>query len=406
TILYFDHTASMSGGEIALLHLLQALDRARYVPLVVLGIDGPLAQRLQAMGIETLVLPLDPQVAQTRKDSLKGGGLLRLGSLGRSLRYALRLARLMRSRQVDLVHTNSLKADILGGIAARLAGVPVIWHVRDRIADDYLPALAARGFRLLCRLLPHYIIANSHATLQTLSTPPHGGAAVIHSGVVRSSLRVVHDGVPDPVLSASSEVGGRSPVIGLVGRISPWKGQHIFISAASAVVKRYPTARFEIIGSALFGEEAYEREVRSQVQGLGLEGCVEFTGFCEDVQSRMQGLDILVHASTTGEPFGQVVVEGMVLGKPVVATNGGGVPEIVLDGETGVLVPMGDAVSMAEAICGLLADPARAQAMGLAARNRALDHFTVDLAAQKVQQVYDLFCKPGSRGKPDSAIGV
>src|SRR5579871_2186053 len=102
----------------------------------------------------------------------------------------------------------------------------------------------------------------------------------------------------------------------------------------------------------------------------------------------MQGLDILVHASTTGEPFGQVVVEGMVLGKPVVATNGGGVPEIVLDGETGVLVPMGDAVSMAEAICGLLADPARAQAMGLAARNRALSCFSIDRTVSKVEAIY------------------
>src|SRR5262249_9015542 len=156
-------TASMSGGEIALLHLLQALDRSRYVPLVVLGEEGPLVERLNALGMETLVLPLDKRVAQTKKDSLTSSALLRFGALWRSMGYSLRLARLMRTRKVDLVHTNSLKADILGGIAARLARVPVIWHVRDRIADDYLPALAARGFRLLCRLLPHYIIANSQA---------------------------------------------------------------------------------------------------------------------------------------------------------------------------------------------------------------------------------------------------
>src|SRR5207302_666535 len=157
-------------------------------------------------------------------------------------------------------------------------------------------------------------------------------------------------------LPTASETGVVSPVIGLVGRISHWKGQHIFIAAAAQVVKRFPSARFEIIGSALFGESAYEEEVRSQVKSLGLEGVVTFTGFCEEVLVRIQGLDILVHASTIGEPFGQVVVEGMVLGKPVVATNGGGVPEIVVNGETGVLVEMGDATAMAEAICGLLAD--------------------------------------------------
>jgi glycosyltransferase involved in cell wall biosynthesis len=294
----------------------------------------------------------------------------------------------MRTRKVDLVHTNSLKADILGGIAARLARVPVIWHVRDRIADDYLPALAARGFRLLCRLLPHYIIANSQATLSTLSTPSPERATVIHSGIARPPLRVVHDGIPDPVLPCSSEGEAHTPVIGLVGRISPWKGQHIFIEAASQIRQRFPTARFEIIGSALFGEEAYERQVRAQVAEAGLSEAVEFTGFCEDVMGRIQGLDILVHASTVGEPFGQVVVEGMVLGKPVVATNGGGVPEIVLDGETGILVPMGDASSMAEAVCALLSDPHRAQKMGTAARNRALEHFSIEGTALKVEAVY------------------
>src|ERR1051326_6069318 len=106
-VLYLDHTASLSGGEIALLHLLQALDRSRYVPLVVLGAEGPLVERLSALGVETLVMPLDKSVAQTRKDSLTGGALLRLGALWRSLRYSLRLARLMRTRKVDLVHTNS-----------------------------------------------------------------------------------------------------------------------------------------------------------------------------------------------------------------------------------------------------------------------------------------------------------
>jgi len=121
----------MSGGEIALLHLLQALDRSLYVPLVVLGVEGPLVERLSALGIEVVVLPLDRNVAQTRKDSLKGGGLLRAGATFQSLRYALRLARLMRSRKVDLVHTNSLKADILGGLAARLARVPAISHMPD-----------------------------------------------------------------------------------------------------------------------------------------------------------------------------------------------------------------------------------------------------------------------------------
>ena len=422
TILYVDHTASLSGGEIALLHLLHALDPTRYTPVVVLGQDGPLLTRLRAEGIETHLLPLAPQVAHTRKDTLHPTSLLRLGAAAHSLAYIFRLARFIQERDVDLVHTNSLKADLLGGVAARLVRVPVIWHVRDRIVADYLPPAAVRAFRFLCRLLPNYIIANSQATLTTLATPPSARATVIHSGVVKKPLRVVHDGIPDGACSGEesgwsaeeaeasleeelfvpSEPGSGPAVIGLVGRLSPWKGQHIFLEAAALVAQSYPGTRFVLIGSALFGEEGYVAGLHAQVARLGLAEVVEFTGFCSDVLSRMQSLDIVAHASTTGEPFGQVVVEGMLAGKAVVATNGGGVPEIVVEGVTGLLVPMGDAQALAGGLCALLSDPVRRQQMGREGRKRALEHFSIELTARKVEQVYEQFWADSERGDPQS----
>jgi glycosyltransferase involved in cell wall biosynthesis len=99
-------------------------------------------------------------------------------------------------------------------------------------------------------------------------------------------------------------------------------------------------------------------------------------------------LDLVVHASTTGEPFGQVIIEGMAAGKPIVATNGGGVPEIVEDGTTGILVPMGDAPAMAEAICRMLADPGKAREMGRRGRQRVESHFTLERTARRVEDVY------------------
>jgi glycosyltransferase involved in cell wall biosynthesis len=162
----------------------------------------------------------------------------------------------------------------------------------------------------------------------------------------------------------------------------------VFIDSAAEVLKSFPQCKFQIIGSAMFGEEEYEAKVREQVHNLGLDTAVEFTGYCEDVYSRISNLDVLVHASTTGEPFGQVVIEGMVAGKPVVATSGGGILEIVEDGKTGHLVPMGDSNSMAKAICSLLADPDGAAAMGLNGRKRVLQHFTIEITANKVQEIY------------------
>lgn len=393
TVVFFDHTAMMSGGEIALLNLIQHLDRDRYLPVVVLSADGPLVSKLVDSGVETHVLPLDPSVSETRKDSLGARGLLRPAAALNVVGYAWRFARFLKARQADLLHTNSLKSDIIGGISGRLARVPVIWHVRDRIAEDYLPRPAVAGFRWLCRILPHYIITNSEATLKTLYFDIEGRAAVIHSGVTKTYVRVVHDGVGDQALpeAGAQKRQGAGPVLGLVGRLSPWKGQHIFLEAAAMVRKEFPEARFQIIGSAMFGEEEYEARVRKLCTTLGLDDCVEFTGYRKDVPALINGLDILVHASTSGEPFGQVVVEGMVAGKPVVATDGGGVPEIVQEGVTGWLVPMGESAPMAEAILKLLRDPEQAARMGIAGRKRVLDHFTIELTAQRVQDIYDQF---------------
>ena len=110
------------------------------------------------------------------------------------------------------------------------------------------------------------------------------------------------------------------------------------------------------MGSALFDEYDYEREIHRLVDSLGIANSIEFMGFRSDVSALIANFQIVVHASISGEPFGQVIVEGMAAGKPVVATNGGGVPEIVIGGITGLLVPMGDSPAMAEAICRLLED--------------------------------------------------
>ncbi|HZT44238.1 MAG TPA: glycosyltransferase [Chthonomonadaceae bacterium] len=427
-VLYVDHTAEMGGGELALLHLLRHLDRTRYQPVVVLFSEGPLVEEMRAAGVEAHVLPLDPRIVRTRKDSLGLGSLARLRDAARTALYVGRLARFIRAQRIALVHTNSLKADVIGGLAARLARTPLLFHVRDRIAEDYLPGPAARAFRWLCRTLPDYVVANSDATLRSLCLPAKERAATVYSGIeIReqgnagtgdpggspAGSTVTRDdgnwegtrGKPAPEALAAgtglSRTFGapgpqpRVPSIGLIGRISPWKGQHIFLQAAAQVRERVPEARFLIVGSALFGEEDYERQVRVLTADLGLEECVEFTGFRKDVAALIQTMDILVHASTTGEPFGKVVVEGMAAGKPVVATNGGGIPEIVEDGVTGLLVPMGDAESMAEAICRLLAHPETARAMGRQGHERARARFTIQHTTRQMEGVYHKMLQRG-----------
>jgi glycosyltransferase involved in cell wall biosynthesis len=144
-----------------------------------------------------------------------------------------------------------------------------------------------------------------------------------------------------------------------------------------------------VVGAALFGEEDYTRHLHVLTGELGLEDAVEFTGFRTDVPQLVESMDILVHASILPEPFGQVVIEGMAAGKPVIATDGGGVTEIMVHGVTGLLVKMGDEKEMADAILQLLNDPALAQRMGEAGSRRVIDHFTIQRTADRVQSVYD-----------------
>lgn len=388
-VLYIDHTAKIGGGEMALLNLVRHLDPERVDPVVLLFEDGPLAERL-APTVETHVLALDATVSKAQKGSLGLGSLTQLKAVWLTLRHIMHVATVARDLKVDLIHTNSLKADIIGGLAGRLAGIPVIWHVRDRISPDYLPSSVVHLFRFLCRTIPQFVIANSRATLETVQLKGRRPSAAIGSGVDLGSRyeALTREQKTAEIPSSAPLTINRTPRIGLVGRISPWKGQHIFLQAAAQILQRYPEARFELIGAALFAEREYEDSLHELCRTLNITSSVEFVGFVEDVQARVEELDIFVHASTTGEPFGQVIVEAMAGAKPVVATNGGGVPEIVVDGVTGILVPMGEVARMAEAVEFLLENPELAHQMGQRGRQRVLEHFTIQKSASMVQDVY------------------
>jgi glycosyltransferase involved in cell wall biosynthesis len=381
TIVFFDHTARWSGGEISLFNLVTHLDQSKFRPVVVLFDEGVLLDKLNAAGIETRVVCLDVSIAGAKKDAIGAKDLLRVGHLVLVWRFIRRLTQLLKCERADIVHCNSLKSDWIGGIAARLARVPAIWHVRDRISDDYLPSRVAKAFRLSARILPSQVITVSEAVLKTLQLPRNARAVAIHNGTVMTNFDV--EATPEPF---SREDGAF--VVGIVGRLAPWKGQHVFLDAAAHVKREFPTARFQIVGEAMFGEDDYVDKLHRQSEALGLNGSIEWLGFRQDVPQTVAKMDMLAHASVSGEPFGQVIIEGMAAGKPVVATDGGGVPEIVNQGETGYLVPMGNPDALASAISSCFKDPRCAAAMGKAGRKRAIEHFSIEATTRRVEEVY------------------
>jgi len=378
-VLVLDHTAELGGAEIALVRLLDALPPGEFDVTTLLFADGPLVGMLREHGHRVEVLPLDPDVGSlARADSASGSGAIRAAL--RSTPFLGRLTgRVMRLRP-DVIHTTSLKSDLLGMNVAKLTRTPLVWHVHDRISDDYLPARTATLFRMLARRVPTELVANSYATAATLEPIPH--------------LSVAYPGfTPDQLgLAIGINVLPTPRVVGLLGRISPTKGQLEFVRAAAEVVPAHQDVEFRIIGSALFGHDDYERQVRAEISERGLGGRVRLVGFADDPLAAIDQLSLLVHASTTPEPFGQVIVEAMIRGVPVVATGAGGAREIldpVPDGEQlGLLVPPGDVDALAQAITSVLDHPEDAAERAARAWRSAQERFPISRTAEVVSEVW------------------
>lgn len=369
---FIGHTALLSGGELALARLVPSLSEHHRV-LVILAEDGPLVGRLQAEGIEVEILPMDESTRSMGRDGV-GRGSAQVRRAASSLGYAWRLARRLRALAPDQVHTNSLKAALYGGLAARLAKVPcVVWHVRDRIAVDYLPERAVRLVRIMARRVPDAVVANSSSTLETL------GGLTVPTLVLPSPL--------DP--SITPRDGQRTPGglrIAVVGRLAPWKGQDLFLEAfAEAFAGGDVTAR--IIGAPLFGEDAYGSELADRIVELGLGDQVALVGFTEDVASELREADVLVHCSRIAEPFGQVVIEGMGAGCCVVAADSGGPAESITDGVDGLLYATGSARALAQVLRRVASDAGLRDRLGRAGVATA-ERFRPGLLAAELEEFY------------------
>lgn len=372
-MVFVGHVARLSGGEIALTRLLPALSQSVDVT-VLLGEDGPLVGRLQQLGIAVEVLPVAASLRDVRKDTVRPGGV-DLRALLALPGYVLRLQRRIRELDADIVHTNTLKAAFYGGIAGRLAGRPVVWHVRDRIAPDYLPRPAVTLVRAASKAIPSAVVVNSQSTLRTL--PRQVRSLVLYNPVVPDAVESTQPRQPDI---------DRPFTVGVVGRLASWKGQHVFLDAFAEAFGG-TEARGRIVGSALFGEEAYEQRLRTQAEELGIASQVEFRGFREDVWQELTELDVLVHCSVSAEPFGQVVLEGMRAGLPVVAANDGGPRELITNGLDGLLTAPGDPSELALALHRLRDDPELRRRLADAGHERSL-LFTPERTAERLLRVY------------------
>lgn len=377
-VLVLDHTAELGGAELALVRLVAALGPDVDVRCLLFA-DGPLVGALRAHGVAVEVLALASGVGGAGRHDAGRATWANLRRLAQVVPFAWALTRRLRELRPDVVHTTSLKADLLGLLPALLARRPLVWYVHDRIAADYLPTPWVRLVRWASRL-PAEVLANSRATAATLPV----AAVVAYPGFAPGQAIEADDVVPARPSAA---------VIGIVGRISPTKGQLEFVRAAALVLEAHPGATFRVVGAPTFGTGDYEDAVRREAERLGVAPRLTWVGEVADTADELDRMTVCVHASGVPEPFGQVVVEAMIRGVPVVATAAGGVPEILADparpdDDLGVLVPPGDVPALAAAIVGLLDDPAAAAARADRARLAALARFPVSRTARTVSSAW------------------
>ncbi|MGC0250071.1 glycosyltransferase family 4 protein [Pseudactinotalea sp. Z1748] len=366
-MLILDHTARLGGAELALERLCKALDRKVVDPRALLFEDGPLHQRIRRTGVPVGIEPMSPRLGQLDRGSAgRLSGCPRVAA--QVTRFTIRLTSRVRRLRPDLIYTTSLKADLIGIAVAALTRRPLVWHVHDRISPDYLPVTMVRLVRLLSRV-PAAVIVNSHATARTLPGVP---VVIAYPGYEQEQA----------LAAPPRKAAGR--VVGMIGRISPTKGQAEFVAAARLVLEEYPDAQIRIVGAAMFGAEDYARQVRRQAEDLG--DRITWLDFTDDVGAQLDALDVFVHASPVPEPFGQVVVEAMIRGVPVVATRAGGVPEILRDDDQllGILVEPGDVTDLARGISTALADPEGAARTAEQAWASARERFSVAQTAATV----------------------
>lgn len=372
-VVVLDHCAQLSGAELALVRLLPHVRDVRYT--VVLAEDGPLVDRLRGAGIAVEVLPMAPRAAALRRDELTGARIPVRAAVDVAT-YTWKVYRYLRRVRPDAVHTNSNKSHLYGGVAARAARVPHLWHARDRVARPYMPRIGVLVSRAAAWTLPSFVVANSRSTLQTVVRRGPGA---------RPATVLAEPVLPQPSVPRPDSDGGEL-VVGMVGRLTPWKGQDVFLRA---FVAAFPAggARAVLVGSAMFGEADYEVSLRQLTEDLGLSERVSFLGFTDDVAGELARMDVLVHASVIPEPFGQVVIEGMAAGLPVLAADDGGPAEILKSGVTGLLYPPGDVPALAEHLRAVAADPHLRRALGDAARG-ASAAYDPDHIAAGLRSVY------------------
>lgn len=369
-ILALHSNADLYGSSRIFLEVLSIFRQQGMEILVVLPHSGPLVKKLEELGLEV---------------QIKNLGILRrkyftpLGLFNRLKRTigAYRFFDLLHQKHpFDLVYSNTLAVTV-GAFWAKRNQIPHTWHIHEIIP----------GPKILLRFLANLLDQSTECAIAVSQAVADHWQELLK----KSQVQVIHNGISyeaflaaKPKLREELNLEKNSLLIGMIGRINPGKGQLFFLQLAKKLLLTHQNLHFVMVGDPYSGYESILEEISKEIRDNKLEARISYLGFRSDIPEVMESLDIFVLPSVFPDSFPTVILEAMACGLPTVATLSGGASELIKQGETGFLIPIGDVKSGVESLEKLIQNPELRSTMGKAARNRVLQEFSLEAFKEKV----------------------
>ena len=399
-ILYFQKP-NLGGTITGLYDLIFGLDKSMFKPIVLFFEQNPYQEKFKNSGIKVVTLNKylnEPNSYIKNKRDIAGN--LRKYSdifsngyknskefynfLKNDVMLAFNILKIIKSEKIDILHNNNNlpgdRASVFAGILARIPQICHIRTLREICLIDKIFSLKVRKFIYMSKAIQN---------LYTKNGIPKKKGIVIYDGFnSRDYIVIDRNQIND--LKRELKINENNFIITNVGRLDWWKGHEYFLKAVKDVIKTYPFTKALIVGPVpkTFDGQEYFLKIKKMVEHLKISEKVIFTGQRFDVPNIMAISDIIIHSSSEPEPFGRVIVEGMLAEKPVIATSPGGVRDIIDDRVSGFLIPPKNSNSMAEAIKYIIKNPDSSKKIAKKARRIALKRFSVSQHLFKVQDVY------------------
>ncbi len=374
-VLVVNRVGYLGGVERIILTLADSLDAFGWHPVLACPGGGPLAQAAEAQG--TTIAPCafnrmritpNPLVLARYPRAMKQG--------------AADILRQCRLHRPDLIHVHHPVTALYALAAARRLRIPIVLHIHETLPAKRLYALALRA--VLPRVANVLCVSNAALELALAMGADPMKACVVYNGVDERFLHAASPAVP-PLVQAA----GPGPHVGVFGVLEPRKAQHVLLQAAACIAAEFPTAHFWLVGpAAQKDKQAYADRLAAMAAAEPLQGRVTLAGFQRDMIGWLSAMDLVVQPSVAYESFGMSLAEALTLGRPVIAARTGGMPEVVLDGATGLIVPPGDPAGLAEALAALLRSPERRLAFGARGAADARARFSPDVFRRNVTRAY------------------